>query len=116
MFIGEERIEKRRSHRVRFSEPVQYRIKDSARTGGCLACDIGEGGMKLNLEEFIPINSEISLHAKLKDSPRAVDVVGRVAWLQQIPYSDRYHVGIQFNKADPLLQNEIRNYVNVRRF
>lgn len=116
MFIEEKAvIEKRRFRRVRFADPINYHSKDVSDFGGCLACDISEGGVKINFNDFIPINTEMVLQMKLSSIPKVVNVTGRVVWLQQIPYSDRYQVGLQFNETDPIAQEEIRSYVKTHR-
>ena len=107
-------IEKRRHRRTRFSEPVRFQFKEESNFGGCLACDIGEGGMKVNFNDFIPLNTEMILQMKLMNIPKVVDVSGQVAWLEKVPYSDRYHIGVRFTKIDPHMQEGIRKYVQSR--
>ena len=105
-------LEKRRYRRVRFSEPVGFHLKTPNNFGGCLARDLSEGGIQLTLNEFVPLNSEITLQLKLSRFPKVVDVTGRVAWLQRVPYSDRYAVGLEFAKNETLSSQEIRQFIN----
>lgn len=107
-------IEKRHYKRTRFSEPVRFQFKEESSFGGCLACDIGEGGMKVNFNDFIPLNTEMILQMKLTNTPRVIDVTGQVAWLEKVPYSDRYHVGVRFTKIDSQMQEGIRRYIQSR--
>ena len=104
--------EKRRYRRIRFSEPVSFHLKDPHNFGGCLARDLSEGGIQLNFNEFVPLNSEIVLQLQLSRLPKVVDVTGRVVWLQRVPYSDRYAVGLQFEKSESLSSQEIRQFIN----
>ena len=112
MFIEEkDRMEKRKFKRARFPEAVSYQLKDRNDFGGCLACDIGEDGMCLNFNDFVPIDTEVIIQIKLPQNSRVVDVTGRVIWLKQVPYSDRFQVGLQFFKNNLISQEEIRSYV-----
>ncbi|HOW36020.1 MAG TPA: PilZ domain-containing protein [Candidatus Omnitrophota bacterium] len=113
---NDQAVEKRHFLRARYNEPVRYHFRDSGKFGGCVARDISEGGIRLDLDDFVPLNSEMILQMKFHDSPMTTDVKGRVVWLQQVPYSDRYHVGFQFVETNPLAKEGIRNYVKSHRF
>lgn len=112
MFIEEPVVtEKRRFRRVQFRDPVSYRTSDINGFGGCLAYDISEGGMKINFNDFVPIDNEMILQMRLNKIPKVVETTARVVWVQQVPYSDRYQMGLQFTESDPIAQEEIRSYV-----
>lgn len=112
MFINDNTItEKRKFRRIRFSDAVHYHMKEESGFGGCLACDIGEGGMMVNFNDFVPVNSEMTLQLRLPSVEKIVDVTARVAWLQKLPYSDRYHIGLVFSKIDSIAKEGIRHYI-----
>ena len=112
MFPGESvRADKRGFARTRFQEPISYQLKEASEFGGCLGCDISEWGLRINFNDFVPVNTEMALSMKLYSISKVIDLIGRVAWLQRLPYSDRYQVGLQFVKVDPISQEEIRRYV-----
>ena len=112
MFIEEPAvIEKRRFPRARFRDPVNYHTGEASGFGGCLAFDISEGGIKVNFNDFLPINTEMILQMKLNKVSRIVEANARVVWVQQVAYSDQYQMGLQFTKSDPISQEEIRSYV-----
>ena len=112
MFIEEPAtIEKRRFPRARFRDPVDYDTGEISAFGGCLASDISEGGIKVNFNDFVPINTEMVLQMRLNKIAKVVETKARVVWVQQVAYSDRYQMGLQFTKSDPLAHEEIRSYV-----
>jgi len=112
MFIEENaRVEKRKAARAKFSDAINYQFRDTNDFGGCLAYDISEGGIKITFNDFVATNTEMILQMKLRHIPKIIDVSGRVVWAQRIPFSDRYHVGLQFTASDPISQGEIRSYV-----
>ncbi len=112
MFIEEPAvIEKRRFPRASFRDAVSYHTGDISGFGGCLAYDISEGGIKVNFNDFIPVHSEMVLQMKLNKIAKVVETKARVVWVQQVAYSDRYQMGLQFTESDPLAHEEIRSYV-----
>ena len=86
----------RREHpRLRFHVPVrfggeEYRSQDS------LTKDLGGGGVRLVSRDFLPVNSKVKLEFFLTPASEALKAVGKVVWIQKIPYSYQHEVGIQF--------------------
>ena len=100
--------EKRAFLRIPFREPVQYQLKGMDRWQGCLSYDIAEGGIRINVDDFIPLHKEVRIQVKLKNT--VVDLTGYVSWMQQIPYGERYQVGLKFgeNQLGLNLENDLR--------
>ncbi|MCA9407075.1 MAG: PilZ domain-containing protein [Candidatus Omnitrophica bacterium] len=103
--------EKRFFNRIRFTEPVQFQLKDPHKFGGCLACDISEGGVKINLNEFLPLGTEVNLNIHL-DVEKNIECYAQVVWTKQLPYSERYQIGLKFTRPQSLLEarNDIRKF------
>lgn len=98
----ESKIEKRRFSRISYKEAVQYNLRETRECGGSVAYDISETGLRLQLNQFVPINTRITLDVPLghtKDA-RVMTIHSRVAWVQRIRYSDRYQVGLEFSQSD----------------
>lgn len=99
-FLEEEsQVEKRRCSRISYREAVQYKVLgNTGEGGGSLSYEVSEMGLRLQLEHFVPLNAQIVLNFLLKDinGSKVVTIQGRVAWVQQIRYSDRYQVGLEF--------------------
>jgi len=87
--------ERRQFNRVMLDEPVRYQLKDPAQFGGCISCDIGKGGIRININDFIPLNTELALEVQLS-SEQIVDRRGKVVWVEKLRFSDRYQAGIEF--------------------
>ena len=111
--------EKRRSERIRFQEPLDFQWKDNPLSGGCLACDLSERGIRINFNEFVPLNSEIELTMRLKDRPQVITLLGKVVWVRQVPFSDRYQLGLEFAEGDRASfsesSQEIHDFIKSRR-
>ena len=76
---------------------MKFRFKDPKKYGGCLAADISDGGMKVSLNNFVPVDTELSLEVQLA-SQRIVDCVANIVWIEKMPYMDRYQVGLKFKE------------------
>ncbi|MFA5087448.1 MAG: PilZ domain-containing protein [Candidatus Omnitrophota bacterium] len=104
--------ERRKYRRVEFKEPLQYQTQDGDSLEGSLACDIGEGGVRFNADDFIPLNSELAVQMEIEPQ-NVVALRGRVAWVQLVPHSDRYQVGLEFDGSESCAESreKIHQYV-----
>ncbi len=107
-------FEKRNFRRARFSESVNFSVKGHHLAGGCVAKDLSEGGLRINLAEFLPVHSEVSLLIRLS-SRMTLECNGRVIWIEKSPHMDRFEAGLEFlgSVTMPGFQHEIRNFVDV---
>ena len=98
----DEKTEKRKFSRVPFREAVQYTLGEPHIFGGCLAQDIGVGGLRVQLNDFVPIDTKIVLELVMGEVivPKVVTLNARVVWAQHIRYSDQYHIGLEFVPDD----------------
>ena len=96
--------ERRRHKRLKFSESVQFQHRDPSQYGGCLSKDISEGGIRLNFSDFVPIDTELVLSVNLAKD-KMIDCMGRVVWVERVPFSEQYHVGIEFTESDSLFDS-----------
>ena len=87
--------DKRRSRRINFREAVQFQTKSYIEPAGCLACDLSESGIKLNNNGFIAPNEEMSLTLQLAWGNQ-INLQGRVVWVQRVPHSEYYQMGLEF--------------------
>lgn len=106
--------EKRNFRRARFSEAVNYSVKGHYLSGGCVGKDLSEGGLRINLSEFLPVHSEVSLLIRL-NSRTTLECNGRVIWIEKSPHMERYEAGLEFlgSVTMPGFQREIRDFVDV---
>ena len=114
----EEKKEKRKFLRVSFKEAVRYILGDSHEFGGCLAQDVGEGGLRLQLNDFVPMNEKVTVELAFVEGtqPKVITRNARVAWTQRVRYSDQYHVGLEFipDHSSSESKKEISQYIQSR--
>ena len=113
--------DKRQFKRVEFQQPIEYNrefgfgnealINDES-TEGFLSCDISAGGLKFYSNEFIPLKKEMRLRFFIGPE-RQIALNGKVVWIQQIPHSETYQVGLEFDDeaAQSLTKKELREYI-----
>ncbi len=104
----------RQHPRFPFRESVGYQMGESPLTGS-LSGDISEGGLRLSIQKFIPLNTIVRLQIHVSDPARVLRAQGRVVWVREVPQSDRYDVGIEF-VVDQDTGPVLRSYVSSRRF
>ena len=93
-------VERRRFVRVASDLPVQLkRLPQDFPTSinNSLAQDISEGGLRISSFYFYPVNSKVTLEVFMRQGTEPVKAVGKVVWVEQLPYQERYRVGLEFS-------------------
>ncbi len=115
-FMGEEEqrgaFEQRMFPRVSFNDPVEFRTRGLELSEGCLPRDISQGGIRVNLNAFVPLNAELDLQIHVGPE-KIVACSGRVVWVRKVPFSERYQAGVNFLEDDCLAnaQKEIGRFM-----
>jgi Tfp pilus assembly protein PilZ len=112
MYLVDKNKDKRSSMRKMVSASVRYEMKSTREFGSALACDISEGGLRLNFNKFIPSNTDFLLQLNLPSAAKIINAVGKVMWAQRIPHSERYQLGISFKEMHDKQRTEISDYLN----
>jgi hypothetical protein len=110
-FEGQSNSERRKFPRAEFREPINFELPVCSLSGGCLARDLSEGGLRINFESFVKPQEAMKIELRLFPKEEAILVEGRVAWATQVPSSDRYQLGIEFIEKGEDSQQNIRKYV-----
>lgn len=61
-----------------------------------MSCDLSEGGVRLAMNDFVPLGAELILQIHLA-AEKVIDDVARVVWVRKIPSAERYEVGLEFS-------------------
>ncbi len=90
--------EKRKYSRIDARLPLQF--KDIQRPieayAGSLTKDISEGGIRFVSSEFLSIFTRLFLEISIPSFSRPIKAISKVAWIQKVPRSSQYNVGLQF--------------------
>jgi len=85
--------DKRQFRRMAHSGPVQYQFKDPSQFGGCVSRDLSEGGVHIRMNDFMPLNTELTLKIRLAGE-NVVECSGRVVWVEKSRFGDSYQAGL----------------------
>jgi Tfp pilus assembly protein PilZ len=90
--------EKRSSPRINARVPVQFKdIQRPIETyTGSITKDISSGGLRFSSNEFLSIFTRLLLEVSVPSFSRPVKAISKVAWIQKVPRSNQYNVGLQF--------------------
>ena len=101
----------KREH-MRMSYPIPVRFGAEAnRSQDTLLKDLGAGGMRLLSRDFLPVDSKVKLEFFLTPASEALLAVGKVVWIQKVPYSYQHEVGIQFLDISEMNRKRIHAFV-----
>jgi len=103
--------EKRKFVRVPFNEAIRVKREDGEQIVDTLAYDVSHGGIKLNTFEFIPVNSPVTVEVKLQNQSKLVSLSGKVVWIKELPASERFQIGIQFDGPDVFSKSELGKFI-----
>jgi len=92
--------ERRECLRKNSDFPVQLRQMPQKSVGiihNSMTRDFSESGIQLSSFYFYPVNSRMVLEIFPTQDMEPIMTVGRVVWVEQVPYQDRYKIGIEFS-------------------
>ena len=97
----------------RYSSHIAVRFGgEENRSQDSLTKDVGGGGVRLVSRDFLPINSKVKMEFYLTPASEVLKAVGKVVWIQKLPYSYQHDVGIQFTDIPEPAQRRINTFVD----
>lgn len=106
--------EKRRAFRLKRNLPIHCELRSEGKYVNTLTRDISEGGVKIITDSFIPRLSRMTLCINMADG-KLIETNGEVKWMNRIPYSYRYRLGLEFRDIDAKVKSDIAKYVAINR-
>lgn len=106
-----------RRHYPRLKQQVQFDFKsvDKPKEAfmSALTKDISEGGAKFVNEEFIAKDTRLVTKLFLSDVfLEPLMAISRVVWIQQVPFADRYQLGLEFMDVSDENRLTLHKFVN----
>lgn len=90
--------EHRKFPRVDYKVPVRYQLRGTRVHSTTLTDNISEGGIRFTNYGFIAPNTYLNLEMGVL--MRFFNSIGKVAWAQQVPHTNQYHIGIAFEELE----------------
>ncbi len=85
---------KKRSERLSFFEPIQFRVKNGFLLHGCVAKDISDKGLRVRLEKFLALGTDLELKIQLQQRSEPILAMGKIKWIKQLPDQECFEAGI----------------------
>ena len=76
------------------AHPIPQTIANDRWQG--LTQDISEGGMRLSCGTCVPVGSRLLMSLDQDMASEPIRAIGTVVWISQLPYQDRWSVGVEF--------------------
>ena len=103
--------DRRKHKRLNASIPVHFKVKATNKFGNTLICDISGGGIRVMLENFVPLNTDFVVEFTITDLFQIITAVGRVVWTKKMPHCERYQLGLEFKEILTRNQDTINQFI-----
>jgi len=90
---------------------ISYRQVRYTKTGGYLTRDISQGGIRFYVHEFIAKDSLLAIRLTLQNIFFSFEALVKVAWIVEVPRSDRYEIGVEFKEIPSEAVNHLIAYI-----
>lgn len=103
--------ERRRFRRTALDSSVRYKFRYGNEFGSTLTRDISAGGLRINVDKFIPINTDFVVEFGLDRFSNLISAVAKVVWAKRLGFSDNYQLGLEFQEINESCRKSICDYV-----
>lgn len=80
--------------------------------------DISGGGMRLKLNQYIPVSSVIQLYINFPAFPSPIPTLAKIMWIRKIKWKNAYEAGVQFvdmeEPAKKAISDQVRMVIDRR--
>ncbi len=105
---------RRRAPRIGLRSEMRYRIRGvTSEFSSTLSDNISTGGVAFNASSYIAPQTPLMLEIDVLS--RVLHPIGRVAWCDPLPCSERNKLGVEFLEMDHLEKNYLADYINMQR-
>ena len=103
--------DKRRFPRISLRAPLRYQIRGVPEFNHAICDNISSGGISFTGEQFIPTATTLMLEINVLS--RILRPVGKIAWSQSLPHSDRKRLGVEFLELNHVDKNYLSDYLDM---
>jgi Tfp pilus assembly protein PilZ len=106
--------EKRGNSRINARLPLQFKdIQRPIETySGSITKDISSGGLRFASSEFVSIFTRLLLEVSVPSFSRPIKAISKVAWIQKMPRSNQYDVGLQFMDMTEEDKKSLKSFIS----
>ncbi len=100
--------DKRRNARYHCAVPVEAKRGTAFETSRTV--DVSKNGAGLIVNKPIRVDSKMAVELQLAADGEPIIAIGRVTWIQQLPSTSLYRVGLAFTDLEDKLKNKIDRF------
>jgi len=101
--------EKRRYSRVKLKSPIHFNIRGKGDFNDTVSEDISAGGICFTNNKYIAPWTNLMLEVKVLS--RVLNPIGRIVWVNPLPHSDRFRMGVEFVELDLQKKQFLSEYI-----
>jgi hypothetical protein len=105
-------LEKRLFPRTRIKTSLRYQLRGTSTFSNAVCDDISLVGIGFVNNEFLPRDAMVSIEISVMS--KVLRAIGRIAWSQPLPHSNRFRTGIQFVEFDPSEKSYLSEYIDMQ--
>ncbi len=108
-------IDKRKYPRRRLEYQVQIRKIDTTEINvvrNSFSSDISEIGAGIISFDFYPVNKKVYIRVMSNGLIDLLDIVGKVVWVREIPFQNKYRIGVSFEDVSENVHLKVRNLMD----
>ena len=102
----------RRFPRKPFNRAVKCKTSVVEVFAGYLAQDISSGGLRVRVNEFMPVGARLKVQVQLEDQGKVYVLDGKVVWVRQLACSDGCQIGLEFVEGEAFQKLKIAQFVH----
>jgi len=92
---------------------MRYQVRGTpSESDSVISNNISSCGVAFNTNKFFAPKTSLMLEIDILS--RVLHPIGRVAWCQPLPHSDRNRLGVEFMEIDPLEKNYLEDYIKMQ--
>ncbi|MCU0665881.1 MAG: PilZ domain-containing protein [Candidatus Omnitrophica bacterium] len=103
---------KRCLNRIKAHQAVRYQIRGNQSFDSAVTDDLSCAGLSFTNDKFISLDTLLMFQINVLS--RMISPIGRVCWVNNVPFSDRFRYGVQFVEVDPSQKRYLSDYVDMQ--
>jgi len=107
--------ERRATPRAPIQLPVRLKGKGVIRWAEALTKDLSPGGLRCTMYgAFWPVGTDVQFEMPLFPADDPLSGIAKVVHMGEVPYSDRFYVGLQFSLLSETASQQLKSYFKQR--
>lgn len=107
-------LNQRRFPRSFLRKEVAFNEGDFDPSQGAYGCDLSLGGVCLEVNRFIPLGKLLTISLRVHED-KVVQAIAKVVWVTERPMSERFRIGLQFEKFVQGNAEHINEYLYLKK-